>query len=159
MNQFPFGGHRAVVCCLRITALLLCSAAMANAALLERSLTVPSRIRSVDNDAFKLPHGTALNRVRFLTDGVRTVEIPAGSLLNLPENGRIQIAEELVGELVDWKDFFAANFEVIRQVGVTRKQLQGLGKIHRSVFEHLRRSRKTGIAIAARRPVALPQPS
>ena len=83
---------------------------MASATSLERPLTAQSRIRSVDNDAFKLPHGTALNRVRFLTDGVRTVEIPAGSLLNLPENGRIQIAEKLVGELVDWKDFFAANF-------------------------------------------------
>ena len=100
-----------------------------------------------------------LNKVRFLTDGVQTVEIPAGSLLHLPENGRIRIAKEVVGEIVDWKEFFAANPDVIRQVGVSREVLQGLGEIHPEVSQHLVQSRKVGIAVAAGRPVALPQPS
>lgn len=159
MNQVPFGGCTAVASRLCIAAFLLCSAAIGGAASVERPVTVPPRIQSMDSDDFKPLHGMALNRVRFLTDGVRTVEIPAGSLLNLPENGRIRIAKELVGDLVDWVDFFNANLDMIRQVGVTRKQLRGEREIHPAVSDHLRRSRKTGIAIAAGRPVALPQPS
>ncbi len=101
----------------------------------------------------------ALSRVRFLTDGESTVEIPAGSLLNLPQDCRIRIAQGIVGKLVDWEGFFTANLDVIRQIGVSRKQLQGHGGIHPTVTELLHRNQQMGVAIAAGRPVALPQPS
>lgn len=159
MNQLPFGGRSAVVSRLRFAAFLLFPFAIVGAASVERPPVFRARTHAVENGGFERPEGLELRQVRFLTDGVRTVEIPAGSLLNLPEEGRIRIAEELVGELVDWKDFFDANLDMIRQVGVTRKQLRGEREIHHAVSDHLRRSRKTGIAIAAGRPVALPQPS
>ena len=113
----------------------------------------------MDTNPFRLPHGEQLNRVRFLTDGARTVEIPAGSLLHLPLQGRIRIAHRPVGKMVDWKDFFQRNFDVISQVGAGRQQLRGEREIHPSVFSHLQRNGKVGVAIAAGRPVALPQPS
>ena len=155
----PFGGRSAVVSRLRFAAFLLFPFAIVGAAAVERPPVFRARTHAVENGGFERPEGLELRQVRFLTDGVRTVEIPAGSLLNLPEEGRIRIAEELVGALVDWMDFFNANLDMIRQVGITRKQLRGFDGIHPAVCDHLRRSRKTGIAIAAGCPVALPQPS
>ncbi len=116
-------------------------------------------MRMVENNEFRLPHGEPLNRVRFLTDGERTVEIPAGSLLHLPVHGRIRIASRMVGAVVDWKEFFQANLDVISQVGASREQLREGREIHPAVLQHLQRSEKVGVAIAAGRPVALPQPS
>ncbi len=159
MKPLPAGDPGVVVSRLRIIAFLLWSVTVGHAASTERPISLSTRASTVENSDFRLPHGMEMNKVRFLTDGMRTVEIPAGSLLHLPENGRIRIAKGVVGEMVDWKGFFEANLDVIRQVGVSRAQLQGHGQIHPTVSEHLVRKRKLGIAVAAGRPVALPQPS
>ncbi len=159
MKLSPCGDLRVVVSRLKVLSFLLCTVAIGHSASTGRSEIVPTRVHTVEKDDFRLPHGQELNKVRFLTDGVQTVEIPAGSLLYLPENGRIRIAKEVVGEMVDWKEFFAANPDLIRQVGVSREVLQGLREVHPEISKHLVESRKVGIAVAAGRPVALPQPS
>lgn len=159
MNLTSLGGFCAVAVRVQIACLILCSAEMASASSAGSLQGGVPRSYKVDKNDFKLPHGEPLNRVRFLTDGARTVEIPAGSLLHLPLEGRIKIAHSPIGEIVDWKDFLQINSDLISQVGAGKEQLRGNRGIHRAVFAHLERSGKVGVSIAAGRPVGLPQPS
>ena len=158
MNLLPPGGHRALTLVFKIVAVLSVVNSYATASVAGISDKNPHWVNQVTSSPFDLPHGVMLNQVRFLTDGVNTVEIPAGSLLHLPLESRIRIATQPAGEVMDWVEFFRANSDVIRQVGVSRAHLRGEQEIHRSVFDHLLEKRVAGVAIAAGRPTALPRP-
>lgn len=68
-------------------------------------------------------------RFAYLSDGTCSVLIPKGAVIHLPAPGRITVQSSVVGQWVEWDEFYNRNRSALRLESVTYKQLQGLESI------------------------------
>ncbi len=95
-------------------------------------------------------------RFVFLSDGTYCVMLPKGAVINLPAGGRITLQDKVVGEWIEWDEFFTKNRNALRLESVSFNQLQGLEPIDPDLLTKIKAEKIPVITAYNRKVVAMP---